>query len=254
MSTVPRRRLGRTGLEVSLIGLGTVKLGRNTDVKYPRPFHLPDDREAARLLDRARDLGVNLLDTAPAYGSSEERLGGLLRGRRDAFVLCTKTGEEYDPRTGSRFDFSPEHTRASVARSLKRLRTDVLDLVLVHSDGHDEDVLQMGTLEALEELRDAGLVRAVGFSGKTLGGGLAAVERCDAVMVTLSHAQQEALPVVAAAARTGCGVLVKKAFGSGHAVTAETLGWVAAQRGVSSIVVGTRDPQHLESNCRLLAS
>jgi aryl-alcohol dehydrogenase-like predicted oxidoreductase len=231
VSALPRRPLGRTGLDVSLLGLGTVKLGRNTDVKYPHAFRLPDDEAARRLLDRARDLGVNLLDTAPAYGESEERLGRLLQGRRNDFVLCTKTGEEYDPRTGSRYDFTPEHTRVSVARSLKRLRTDVIDVVLVHSDGHDDDVLGLGTLEALEDLRRAGWIRAIGFSGKTVHGGLAAAERCDVVMVTLSAAYRDELPVVAAARDRGCGVLVKKALGSGHAVATDALSWVAAHEG-----------------------
>ena len=87
------RPLGRTGLQVSALGLGTVKLGRNQDVKYPRAFELPDDRSAAALLDRARGLGINLLDTAPAYGSSEERLGGLLAGQREHWIICSKVGE-----------------------------------------------------------------------------------------------------------------------------------------------------------------
>ena len=64
------RTLGRTDIAVSALGLGTVKLGRNRGVRYPQPFALPDDRAARALLDAARELGVNLLDTAPAYGAS----------------------------------------------------------------------------------------------------------------------------------------------------------------------------------------
>lgn len=68
------RPLGDTGLAVSPLGLGTVKFGRDQGVKYPSGFTIPDDREAADLLALARDLGINLIDTAPAYGRSEERL------------------------------------------------------------------------------------------------------------------------------------------------------------------------------------
>ena len=75
------RPLGTTGLQVSAIGFGTVKLGRNQQVKYPSGFALPDDARVEALLQIARDAGVNLLDTAPAYGSSEERLGKLLQQR-----------------------------------------------------------------------------------------------------------------------------------------------------------------------------
>src|SRR5690554_4390721 len=110
------RPLGNTGLQVSPLGLGTVKIGRNQGVKYPS--------------------GINLPDTAPAYGTSEERLGPLLQGQRQDWVLCTKVGEEFVDGQ-SRFDFSAAHTRFSVQRSLQRLHTDYLDLVLVHSSGDD---------------------------------------------------------------------------------------------------------------------
>jgi len=75
-----RRALGATGLEVSALGLGTVKFGRNTGVKYPAGFELPSAAEIGELLAVARDLGINLLDTAPAYGSSEERIGKSVGG------------------------------------------------------------------------------------------------------------------------------------------------------------------------------
>ncbi|MEM8659408.1 MAG: aldo/keto reductase, partial [Pseudomonadota bacterium] len=132
------RPLGSTGLLISAIGLGTVKLGRNTGVKYPEPFDLPDDRSAAYLIARASELGINLIDTAPAFGSSVERLGKLLSGHREQWVLATKVGEEYTDGK-SRFDYSAKHTRHSVERSLRRLRTDVIDIVSVHSCGDDLD-------------------------------------------------------------------------------------------------------------------
>ena len=134
LALLPKRPFGSTGIDVSILGLGTVKLGRDQSVKYPEGFIIPDDREAANLIDLARSLGINLIDTAPSYGNSEERLGSLLTGQRDQWIICSKVGEEFEGGQ-SRFDFTPEHTRFSVERSLKRLRTDVVDIVLVHSDG-----------------------------------------------------------------------------------------------------------------------
>ena len=84
--------LGRTGLAVSPLGLGTVKFGRNQGVKYHSAFEIPDEDALGDLLDLARSLGINLLDTAPAYGDSETRLGRLLRGRRDKWVIVGKVG------------------------------------------------------------------------------------------------------------------------------------------------------------------
>ena len=76
-----QQRLGHSDLWISRLGLGTVKLGRDQGVRYPTGVRIPDNRAAGHLLDVASELGINLLDTAPAYGSSEERLGALLAGR-----------------------------------------------------------------------------------------------------------------------------------------------------------------------------
>ena len=81
------RSLGQTGLIVSRIGLGTTKLGRNTDVKYPKAFALPSDKQVRELLDTALTSGVNLIDTAPAYGASEARLAAFVGSQRDRLVL-----------------------------------------------------------------------------------------------------------------------------------------------------------------------
>jgi aryl-alcohol dehydrogenase-like predicted oxidoreductase len=250
---VEYRPLGNTGLVVSLLGLGTVKLGRDQQVGYPRPFRIPDDAEARALLDGARDLGIDLIDTAPAYGTSEARLGALLRGQRQAWTLCTKVGEEFEDGR-SRFDFSPAHVRYSVERSLQRLETDYLDVVLIHSDGNDLAILdESGTLEALLELRDAGWIRAVGMSHKTLAGGRRALELgCDVIMATFNLEQRDEAPLIAEAAAAGSGVLIKKALASGHAGIS-SLRYVATQPGVSSMVVGTIDLDHLRANVRALA-
>lgn len=254
MSALPRRPLGDTGIEVSVLGLGTVGLGRNRGLTLARPFEIPADEDAARLLDRARELGLNLLDTAPAYGTAEARLGTLLRGRRQDWVIVTKTGETFDGER-STHDFSPEHTRASVMGSLDRLDTDWLDCVLVHSDGDDLTILrEHGTLDVLEDLKRSGVIRSFGISTKSLAGGLTAVAHCDVVMVTLNRDQVEDLPVIAAARRRGRGVLVKKPLAGGRLVddAPEQLRWVTSRPGVAAALVGTLDPAHLEADVEAL--
>ena len=84
---LPKRTLGKTDMEVSILGLGTVKLGRNEGVKYPQSFKIPDDKEAATLIGLAKDSGINLIDTAPAYGNSEQRLGKLLKEQRQDWLV-----------------------------------------------------------------------------------------------------------------------------------------------------------------------
>ena len=246
------RPLGSTGILVSPIGLGTVKLGRNTAVKYPEPFDLPSDEQALALLRTAADLGINLIDTAPAYGTSEERLGQLLpkAGGRDRWIICTKAGESFN-QGESQFDFTPEALTASVERSLARLRTDRLDIVLLHSDGDDERIiLHSGALDALKDLKSRGLVRAVGVSTKTPQGARLAVECSDAVMLTLNAREKADAPAAALAAKHGVGVLVKKALSSGHhnGDIESALAVVFAHPGVSSAILGTVNPAHLTDN------
>ena len=246
------RQLGSTGIEVSVLGLGTVKLGRNTGVDHARPFRVPTIGEARRLIDRARSLGINLIDTAPAYGKSEERLGGLLAGQRQRWVIVTKVGEEFDG-ARSTHDFSPEHTAMSVRRSLERLDTDYLDVVLIHSDGDDEHILNdLGTLDCLKQLKKKGVVRAVGISHKSPNGARAALDKgADVIMATLNAADLSEAEVIEKAGKQRCGVLVKKALAGGREAP-ETLRFAARHPGVSSVVVGTLDPEHLAENAATL--
>ncbi len=252
---LPKRPFGSTGIDVSILGLGTVKLGRDQGVKYPEGFIIPDDRKAANLISLARSLGINLIDTAPSYGNSEERLGSLLSGQRDQWVICSKVGEEFEGGK-SRFDFTPEHTRFSVERSLKRLRTDVIDIVLVHSDGNDETIIrEYNTLEALADLKAEGKIRAFGMSTKTIAGGLLAAEQSDGVMVTWNLQYDTEVPVIDYCRDHNKGVFIKKVLASGHAAlpsdedpVKKSFDMIFGHAGVSSAIVGTINPQHLADN------
>lgn len=245
--------LGSTGLRVSAVGLGTVKLGRRTGLKHPGSFSLPTDEQARALLDEASALGVTTIDTAPAYGVSEERLGALLAGRRQRWTIITKAGEEFEEGRGSTFDFSPEAVTRSVERSLRRLRTDHLDVVLLHSDGRDEEIIECtGALEALERAKEQGKARAIGVSTKTPEGALLCARRCDVLMATLNPDALDDLPAIEEAGRRGAGVLVKKALRSGHVGgpddVARCLEAAFAPRAVSSVILGTISPEHLRAN------
>jgi len=272
------RPLGSTGITVSALGLGTVKLGRNRAVKYPggEGAPLPTDDQATALLRTAADLGINLLDTAPAYGTSEERLGALMAangwfGGRARWVLCTKAGEEFDAASGeSRYDFSAAAITASVERSLRRLRTDVLDVALLHCDGHGESHLgDSEGLAALRALKERGLIRAIGASPRTIDGALATVRKsegaCDVVMLEYTPAHRAGGVAIDAARLRGAAVLVKKALGSGHiadlmprmppdirATTSDpveaALRFTLCRQGVSSVIIGTASPDHLRAN------
>lgn len=261
-SQLPFRPLGRTGASVSAVGLGTVKFGRNTAVKYPTPYDLPSDESVAELLRVARDMGVRLVDTAPAYGSSEERLGEFLPriAPRSFWFLSSKVGEEFDGMT-SRFDFSREHAFYSIDRSLTRLRTEYLDLLLLHlSDEDVRDLHLAADAGWLDEVRESGRVRLLGASIKTVESAMLAMNLgLQVLMITFNRADQRMLPVIRLAAARGVGVLIKKGLAGGHDTHATLNGagpesavrFVLAEHAVSSLVVGTINPGHLR---RLVAA
>ncbi|MDB2534032.1 aldo/keto reductase [Porticoccaceae bacterium] len=255
-------KLGSTGLEVSVLGLGTVKFGRSLGVKYPDPYAIPGDRQLLNILDCAADVGINLLDTAPAYGASEERLGQLLKRASGQWLVSTKVGEIFDPRTGlSSYNFSPEFIRASVENSLQLLGLDHLDIVLLHSNGDDEDIiLKQGGLDSLAALKQEGLIRATGMSTKTVAGGILAASRSDVVMVTHNLDYRDEVAVIDYAGDRGVGVFIKKALSSGNALLGDNLaeGDIVQQsfdciyqhQGVSSIVLGSINPAHIVDNAK----
>ncbi|MEM9744695.1 MAG: aldo/keto reductase [Pseudomonadota bacterium] len=261
-ASLPLRPLGRTGLRVSPLGLGTVAFGRQTDLKYPREIDRPSDAAVDALLARARALGINLLDTATAYGDSQERLGQRLRkplgnatSPAEPWVVVTKLGERYTPEQGSRFDFSVRALAIDLERSQEALGRQQLDVVLLHSDGRDETALMAGQGFAwLKRERDAGRIRAVGASLKSQAG-LDAARRAgaDVVMMTLNPQEPALGPAIGEAAGAGIGVLIKKPFSSGRGHLAD-LAWGVQQPGVDALCVGTLDPEHLEANARCVGA
>lgn len=246
------RQLGKTDIQVSRIGLGTVKVGRNQAVKYPTPFDLPSDQKLRELLDRALALGLNLIDTAPAYGESEVRLAPFVAKHRDRIVLSTKAGEAFE-NGQSVYDFSPTAILASATSSLRRLNADVLDVFLLHSDGKDRQNI-LSALPALSRLKADGKVRAIGISAKTEEGVLSAIqEQLDVVMAPFSLANPSLGPALAAAHRAGLGVIAIKGLQSGFLTVRieKAVQFVLDQPFIDSLVIGTINPDHLDIDVRL---
>lgn len=243
---------------ISRIGLGTVKLGRNQGVHYPQPFNLPDDHACIELLDCAQSLGINLLDTAPAYGQSEERLGKFLCGQREKWVLSTKVGEEFHDGQ-SYFDFSSQYIQRSIEKSLKNLKTDYLDILLVHSNGEDEKIINdYEVFLTLEKIKKTGKIRAYGMSSKTVKGGLLTVEHADIAMVTYNPCAIDDLAVIKAAHKHNKIIFIKKALASGHLdkfssedPVATSMQFIFKEPGVSSVILGTLNKEHLRHNVRM---
>jgi aryl-alcohol dehydrogenase-like predicted oxidoreductase len=143
---------GRTGLEVSVLGFGSAPVG----------FLETDRRRVAQMLNLLLDSGVNVMDTGECYAGAEEMIGEAIGHRRDEYVLVTKCGHTVDGVNGA--EWSAELIAQTVERSLRRLRTDRLDAVVLH--GCSLETLKRGeALGALVAARRAGQVRFVGYSG-----------------------------------------------------------------------------------------
>lgn len=147
--------LGKTGFRVSKLGLGGAPLGGDF-------YDGVTDKHVIDVVDRALDLGVNFIDTAPTYGrgESERRLGLALKGKRNSVVLASKAvmrGEAYNY----------ENTIRSVEDSLRRLRTDVIDLMQIHEpDQSNFDEVMNGCYLAMVKLKEQGKIRAIGVNGR----------------------------------------------------------------------------------------
>lgn len=157
-----RNPLGTTGLEVSQLGYGSMGIrGPNT-----WGVRVVDEDQADRILNEALDAGINFIDTAPDYGLSEERIGRFLARRRDEFILATKCGcdpIQHQDHLEIRHTFTAETIRRNLETSLRRLKTDRIDLMQFHG-GTLENLQAAGLVDLLEEFRKEGKIRCIGVS------------------------------------------------------------------------------------------
>ena len=243
------RQIGE--INISPIGLGTVKFGRNTNVKYPHPFDLPSLRDLRVFLDLAHALGVNFIDTAPAYGESENRLGQLIAKQRHHWIISTKVGEDYQG--SSVFNFSSKHTRLSIEKSMKKLRTEYLDIVFIHCNDNDlENLRSTDVISSLRVMQEKGYIRYIGASTKTLAGGSYAIDNTDLVMVSNTSSQ---LPVLERARTHKKPTIIKKPLQSGFSTNIHSsIKKALAHPSVASIIVGSINKAHLRDNIKYATS
>jgi aryl-alcohol dehydrogenase-like predicted oxidoreductase len=198
------------------------------------------DAEAGRLLNGVLDSGINLIDTSIDYGQSEERIGRFLSHRRDEFFLSSKCGcplEDPPPGTpGPPYphDYSRENIRAGLDQSLRRLKTDCLDLLHVHISPSVGLMEAEDTIATLHGLQDEGKVRFIGMSG-TLPNlpDHIAMDVFDVFQIPYSVLQREHEDLITAAAETGAGTLIRG--GAARGAPAEDKGW---QVGVIGLAEG----------------
>jgi aryl-alcohol dehydrogenase-like predicted oxidoreductase len=165
--TMPMRRLGRTNLKVSALALGTVELGLDYGIAVPGDFGKPHEQDAIRLVHAALEAGINLIDTARAYGASEEVLGRALTGRREQVLLATKAGTQGPGGAPLSPDDLARTMQDSLDTSLRTLATDYVDIWQVHN----VDEATLAQAEVVADLfarnRAAGKIR---FSGGSFYG------------------------------------------------------------------------------------
>lgn len=254
-TSVPLRAVGQTGLQLPPLGFGAFKIGRNQGIKYPTPYDLPDLDTVRTLLEGIRALGCHYFDTAPAYGLSEDRLGTLLPADNPsedpAVVISTKVGETFQD-GHSTYDFSRAAVERSLHSSRERLQRDVLDLVCIHAHQDDVSILhETDVVAVLQEWRERGTIRAIGFSGKTPAAAIDALEWADALMIEYHLRDTSHATVLDLALARGVAVLVKKALASGTLPAEAALRFVLAHPAVTSVVVGGLSLSNFQANWNL---
>lgn len=269
-----QRTLGNTGLKVSRLGVGLSEIGS-----------LTAEKEAGQVLNAALDGGITFLDTAACYGVSEELIGHTVAHRRHEYVLASKCGHVTGGYTG--VEWTAPTVRDSIDRSLRRLKTDVIDLMQLHSCG--VDVLERGEVIAeLQKAQQAGKVRFIGYSGDNEAAAWAVASGLFATLQTSFNLvdQRARTHLFAKAKAQGMGIIVKRpiansAWGASASPSdyaseyfrraqimqqdgalpeaPENRVWLAlaftlAHAAVDTAIVGTRNPAHMQANIDWLAT
>jgi aryl-alcohol dehydrogenase-like predicted oxidoreductase len=276
---VEKVALGKTGLEVTRLGVGLSEIGSE--------LSFDEVEQAGALLNAALDRGVNFLDTAACYGISEELIGMTVAGRRDEYVLASKAGHIRDDYQGE--EWSYQTVADSVDRSLVRMKVEYIDILQLHSCGID--VLERGdAIRALEDAKAAGKIGHVSYSGDNEAAHWAVDSgRFDTLQTSLNLTEQGARTsgLLAKAQERGVGVIVKRPIGGATWSRAKqgiepprnydreyfdraramaelgdlpeepsdavllALGFTLAHPEVGVAIVGTKSPEHMRGNLDL---
>ena len=277
MPDLPRRTLGRTGLEVTALGYGAMELRGE-----PRGPAVSDD-DASRILNAVLDSGINFIDTSPDYGNSEEHIGRLIAHRRGEYFLASKCGcivgappapaGQRNPHV-----FTAENVRAGVEQSLRRMKTDYLDLVQFHISPSRTELEEQGALEELKKLQAEGKVRFLGMSG-TLPNLRQHISMgvFDEFQIPYSALEREHEAAITEAAAAGAGIVIRGGVARGAPAEWDrarqglpvkdrwegaklddllngmsrmefTLRFTLSLPELATTIVGTRNPAHLQEN------
>jgi len=274
MTQLPRRHLGRTGLAVTMLGYGAMELRgapRGRDVT---------EAQAETILHAALDAGINYIDTSIDYGVSEERIGRHISDRRSEYYLASKCGCVVGAPPAPRGERNPhvftrDNILAGVEQSLRRMRTDYLDVVQFHSSPSRETLERDGALEIVLELKRAGTIRFVGMSG-TLPNlpEHIAMGVFDVFQIPYSAVEREHEALVTAAAKAGAGIVIRGGAAKGAPTAGKQAGvqwerwrqvhlddlldsmspmefilrFTFTHPDMHTNIVGTIDPEHLRHN------
>lgn len=267
-----KRQLGKTDMHVTRLGVGLSEIGSGVSAET-----------ASEVLNTALDLGINFLDTAECYDDSEELLGRAVSHRRNEFFLATKTGHVSGDFTGK--DWSANVVRDSIDRSLKRMKTDYVDLLQLHSCS--VAVLEKGeVIQILQEAKQAGKTRYIGYSGDN-DAAMWAVESglFDTLQTSFNLVDQKArFGLFEKAKAKNMGIIVKRPIANGAWGAAKSpsgyaqgyfersqkmlalgeipeapdnrillaLGFTLAHDEVDTAIVGTKTPKYIQGNVEML--
>src|SRR5215475_15835461 len=274
MVDLPKRELGRTGLQVTTLGYGAMELRgapRGRDVTEP---------QAEAILNAALDAGINYLDTAIDYGLSEERIGRYIADRRSEYYLASKCGCVVGATPAPRGQRNPhvftrDNIIAGVEQSLTRMKTDHLDVLQFHASPSRQTLEEHDAVDAVLSLKRAGKVRFIGMSGTLphLADHIA-MGLFDVFQIPYSAVEREHETIIAGAAASGAGIVIRGGAAKGAPSGAEGAGtqWERWQKAriddvlegmtpmefilrftfthpnMATNIVGTIIPAHLEDN------
>jgi len=274
MTELPKRELGRTGLQVTMLGYGAMELRgapRGRDVT---------EAQAETILHAVLDAGINYIDTSIDYGLSEERIGRYIANRRSEYFLASKCGCVVGATPAPRGQRNPhvftrDNIVTGVEQSLARMKTDHLDVVQFHASPSKQTLEEQGALDAVLSLKRAGKVRFIGMSATLphladhIGMGV-----FDVFQIPYSAVEREHETIIDSAADSGAGIVIRGGAAKGAPSGAEGAGtqWERWQKarlddllegmtpmefilrftfthpGMATNIVGTINSAHLQDN------
>ncbi len=279
MASLPTAVLGRTGLEVTRLGFGAMEL-RSDDGD-----RAVSDEQSGRVLNAVLDAGINFIDTAVCYGLSEERIGKAISHRRDEFFVATKCGCPTIPSAieAGGNDYGPENMEAGVDQSLRRMKTDHLDVLQFHGTPAKSVLEEHDAIETLQRLKDKGKIRFIASSSSIpnirdhIDMGV-----FDSFQIPYSALSRQHEGIIAQSAAVGIGTVIRggvakgepgvsgvtreeawKSFDDarlgelleqGESRTAFILRFTLSHPDMHTTIVGTQNVDHLDENVRVASN